>query len=188
MKRMLQSYGLPAAVALFAAAVFGATCAEIDKFYWMDHRVATGGQPKTGELAALKREGFRTIVNLRQTSEYDAEAEAAEARRLGLGYVSIPVDSAAPRDEQVDSFLAAMKDKKLWPVFVHCGSGNRVAAFWMIHRVIVDGWEMGDAEFEARLVGLRSASLLEFAHEYICRYEKAETHAIPCANRSGGTD
>jgi uncharacterized protein (TIGR01244 family) len=188
MKRILQSYGLPAAVALFAAAIFGATCADIEKFYWIDERIATGGQPLLEQIPALKKEGFRTIINLREPSEYDEAAEAAEAHRLGLRYLSIPFRTADPKDEAVDAFLAAVKDRKIWPAFVHCGSGNRVAALWMIHRVVVDGWNFADAEYEAKLVGLKGENLREFAYEYVCRHSKAEARPVPCANRSGGTD
>ena len=88
----------------------------------------------------------------------------------------------------MNSFLATMADRKMWPVFAHCGSGNRIAALWMIHRVVVDKWELGDAEIEARLLGLKSANLREFAREYICRHAKAEAHPIPCANRIAGTN
>jgi uncharacterized protein (TIGR01244 family) len=178
---------------LAAAALSGAlwavsTCADIDKFYWIDERLATGGQPTLEQFASLKKEGFRTVVNLREPSEHDSIAEAAEARRLGLGYVSIPVRSADPKVEQVDAFLAAMKDRKIWPVFVHCGTANRVAAFWLIHRVLVDGWEFADAENEARLIGLKSANLREFAYEYVCRNSKREPRAVICTNRISGTD
>jgi uncharacterized protein (TIGR01244 family) len=177
---------LAAAAILPAAVSVGATCADIDKFYWIDDRIATGGQPKPGELAALKKEGFRTIINLREPSEYDAAAEAAEARKLGLGYISIPVRTVEPKDEQVDAFLAALGDRKLFPAFVHCGSGNRVGAFWMIARVLVDGWDIEDAEREAVIVGMKSANLREFAREYICRHQKAEPRSVPCANRAAG--
>jgi uncharacterized protein (TIGR01244 family) len=171
-----------------AGFLLAATCADIEKFYWIDERIATGGQPLLDQIPALKKEGFRAIINLREPSEYDAEAEAAAAKRVGLAYVSIPVRAPDPKDEQVDAFLAALKDRKIWPVFVHCGSGNRVAAFWMIHRVLVDGWDVGDAEHEARLVGLKSANLREFAFEYICQHGKTEARPVPCANRSAGTD
>jgi len=179
---------LGAVLAGTAAFLLAATCADIDKFYWIDERIATGGQPLHEQIAGLKKEGFRTIINLREQSEYDEAAEAAEARRLGLRYLSIPFRTADPKEEPVDAFLAAMRDRRLWPAFVHCGTGNRVAALWMIHRVVVDGWEFGDAEHEARLLGLKSANLREFAREYICRHPKAEQRPVPCANRSTGTD
>ena len=188
MKSPRQSSSLAVAAMFLAIFAFGATCADIDKFYWMDERIATGGQPKPGELAALKKEGFRTIIDLREPSEYDSAAEAAAAKRLGLGYVSIPVRTLDPKDEQVDAFLAVMKDRKIWPAFVHCGTANRVAAFWLIHRVAVDGWEFADAEIEARLLGLKSANLREFAYEYLCRHPKADARPVPCSNRSTGTD
>lgn len=171
-----------------AAFLLAATCADIEKFYWVDDRIATGGQPLLEQIPAIKREGFRTIINLREPSEYDAAAEAAAAERLGLRYVSIPFRAADPKEGPVDEFLATMADRKMWPVFAHCGSGNRIAALWMIHRVVVDGWEPGDAEIEARLLGLKSANLRVFAHEYICRHGKAETRLVPCANRSVGTN
>ena len=177
---------LGAVLAGTAAFLLAATCADIDKFNWVDHRLATGGQPLLEQLPALKREGFRTIINLREPSEYDAASEAAEAGRLGLRYISIPFRATDPKDEAVHEFLATMKDKKVWPAFVHCGSGNRVAALWMIHRVVVDGWELENAEHEARLIGLKSPALRTFAYEYICRHGKSEAHPVPCENRIAG--
>lgn len=188
MKRLPLSPGLAAAAMLLAVFVFGATCADIDKFYWIDERVATGGQPKISELASLKKEGFRTIINLRESTEYDAAAEEKEARRLGLGYISIPVKTAEPKDAQVDAFLAALSDHKAFPIFLHCGTANRVGAFWMIARVLVDGWNVSDAEHEARVIGMKSSNLREFAYEYICRHQKADSPAIPCAKRPGSGD
>ena len=58
------------------------------------------------------------------------------------------------------------------PVFIHCASANRVGAFWMIRRVLVDGWRLEKAEEEANRVGLRSPHLRSFAHSYIERHRK----------------
>ena len=44
------------------------------------------------------------------------------------------------RQGRVDSFLAAVADKSNQPVFIHCGSANRVGGMWMIKRVLQDGW------------------------------------------------
>jgi uncharacterized protein (TIGR01244 family) len=180
MKRFFPS--VLAAAMFFGAVASGSTCADIDNFNWIDERIASGGQPTLEQISSLKREGFRTIIDLREPTEYDAASEAAEARRLGLGYVSIPFRTADPKDEQAAAFLAAMRDRTLWPVFAHCGSGNRVAALWMIHRVLVDRWDLADAEREARVIGLKSANLREFAHEYICRHAKSERGGVPCSN------
>ena len=139
---------------------------DIEKFNWVSERTATGGQPTVAQIASLKHAGFRTIVNLREPSEHDAVAEEAAARENGLDYINIPVQTAAPRTEQVDAFLKLMKDARP-PVFIHCGTANRVAAFWMIRRVLVDKWDLEDAEREAKVAGLKSENLKEFALAYI---------------------
>jgi uncharacterized protein (TIGR01244 family) len=154
---------LPAALALGA----GPTVSEIEKYFRPTERTATAAQPTIDQLSAVREEGFRTIINLREPSEHDAQAEEAAARRLGLRYVGIPVRTAAPKSEQVDAFLKVTDDPSIYPVLIHCGSGNRVGAFWMIRRVLVDGWTAEDAEKEARQIGMKSPNLKEFALEYI---------------------
>lgn len=159
-------------VVLFAtAAALSArtSVTEIDKFNWVSERAATGGQPTAEQIASLKREGFHTIVNLREPSEYDAAAEEAAAAKQGLAYVNIPVNRTAPRPEQAEAFLKAMNTARS-PVFIHCGTANRVGAFWMIRRVLVDRWDLEDAEREAKLVGLKSPEMKEFALGYIRRH------------------
>lgn len=139
---------------------------DIEKFNWISEKTATGGQPTVAQIAALKHAGFRTIVNLRERSEYDAAAEEAAAKENGLDYINIPVSRENPKAEQVDAFLKLMKEARP-PVFIHCGTANRVAAFWMIRRVLVDKWDLEDAEREAKVAGLKSESTKEFALAYI---------------------
>jgi uncharacterized protein (TIGR01244 family) len=138
----------------------------IEHFLRVDDRVCTGGQPTPAQLATLPGQGIRTVVDLRPAGEHDLEAERAAVRELGLGFVSIPVSGADPRPEQADAFLAITADPSIYPIFVHCASGNRVGAFWMIRRILVDGWSEQKAEEEARRIGLRSQNLLDFALDY----------------------
>jgi uncharacterized protein (TIGR01244 family) len=155
--------------AFFAAAALLARTSsnDIDKFGWVSDRVATGGQPTIPQIASLAHEGFHAIVNLREPSEYDAAAEEAAVKARGLAYINIPVNKDVPRPEQADAFLAALKNARIYPVFIHCASANRVGAFWMIRRVIVDKWDLEDAEREAKIVGLKTPVMREFALDYI---------------------
>jgi uncharacterized protein (TIGR01244 family) len=132
----------------------------------------TGGQPPLEELARLKAAGIKTILNLRAPREHDAEAEEAEAKRLGLRYLNIPVVYMEPKDEQVDEFLKLTDDAELRPVFIHCAMAVRVGAFWMVRRVLRDGWSVEDAEAEARRIGLGARHLLVFARNYIEKNRK----------------
>jgi hypothetical protein len=58
-------------------------------------------------------------------------------------------------------------------VFIHCTAAIRVGAFWMIRRVLRDGWEFEKALEEANQIGLRNnAGLTAFAKEYIEKKKK----------------
>jgi protein tyrosine phosphatase (PTP) superfamily phosphohydrolase (DUF442 family) len=52
-------------------------------------------------------------------------------------------------------------------MFVHCASGNRAAAVWLVRRVLVDGWAVEKASEEAEALGLTSAPLKQFALDYV---------------------
>ena len=140
----------------------------IKNFLRVNKEVCTGGQPSLQQLEKLKADGVKAIINLRQPTEYAAAEEAAKAKALRLRYFNIPVSPTDPKDEQATEFLKITDDPKNRPVFIHCRSAARVATFWMIRRVLRDGWKIGDAEKEAEKVGLGDhPALREFAHKYI---------------------
>jgi len=140
----------------------------IRNFLRVNKEFCTGGQPSLQHLEKLKAEGVKAIINLRQPTEYAADEEQAKAKALGLRYFNIPVSPTEPKDEQVTEFLKITDDPENRPAFIHCRSAARVAAFWMIRRVLRDGWKIGDAEKEAEKVGLGDHRVLsEFAHKYI---------------------
>jgi outer membrane protein assembly factor BamB/protein tyrosine phosphatase (PTP) superfamily phosphohydrolase (DUF442 family) len=144
---------------------------EIRNFLRVNKDFCTGGQPKLEHLEKLKADGVKSIINLRQPSEHRAAEEEAKAKELGLKYFNIPVAYGNPNEEQVAEFLKITDDPENRPAFIHCTAAIRVGAFWMIRRVLRDGWKVEDAEAEAVKVGLReSPHWVEFARKYI------ETH------------
>jgi uncharacterized protein (TIGR01244 family) len=145
----------------------------IRNFLRVNKEFCTGGQPRLEHLAKLKEEGVRAVINLRQPGEHRAEEERAEAERLGLRYFNIPVAFGEPKEEQAAEFLKLTDDAANRPAFVHCTGAIRVGAFWMIRRVLRDGWPVEDAEKEAEKIGLREAPHLnEFARAYIEKHRK----------------
>jgi uncharacterized protein (TIGR01244 family) len=145
----------------------------IRNFLKINDQFCTGAQPRPEHLAKLKADGVKAIINLRQPSEHRAEEEEAEAKKLGLRYFNIPVIYGNPKDEQVDEFLKITDDTANRPAFIHCAAAIRVGAFWMIRRVVRDGWTIEKAEEEAKKVGLVNAPHLnEFARGYIERRKK----------------
>jgi outer membrane protein assembly factor BamB len=148
---------------------------EIRNFLRVNEQFCTGGQPRVEHLEKLKTEGVKAIINLRRPSEHRAAEEEAKAKELGLRYFNIPVAFGDPKDEQVTEFLKITDDPENRPAFIHCAAAIRAGAFWMIRRVLRDGWKIEDAEAEAQKIGLReSPHLNEFARKYIEKYEKKE--------------
>ena len=140
----------------------------------VDASVGCGGQVNPAAMKALKSEGYVSVVNLREASEAGADVDAgrAAAQAAGLKYIHLPFNAASPDPKVVDSFLAAVGDTSNQPVFIHCGSANRVGGLWMIKRALRDGWPTEKAQAEGEAIGLRDAKLTAFATEYIKTHRK----------------
>ncbi len=140
----------------------------IRNFLRVNESFCTGGQPSMEHLAQLKAEGVKAVFNLRVASEHNAAEEEAKVRELGMKYFHLPVAPASPQSQQVDEFLKLTDDPANRPAFVHCAGALRVGAFWMIRRVLRDGWSVEKAAEEAEKIGLRNnAGLKDFALQYI---------------------
>lgn len=147
--------------------------APIRNFVRISDEFCTGAQPRLEHLEQLKADGVKSILNLRPAGEHRAAEEEAKAKELGLRYFNIPVVFGEPKEEQVAEFLKITDEAKNRPIFIHCAAGIRVGAFWMIRRVLRDGWTMEAAEEEADKIGLReSPHWKEFARKYIQRHQK----------------
>jgi uncharacterized protein (TIGR01244 family) len=145
----------------------------IRNFVRVNDQFCTGGQPRLEHLQQLKDEGVKAIINLRPPSEHRAAEEEARAKELGLKYFNIPFVFGEPKDEQATEFLKITDDPANRPAFIHCAAAIRVGAFWMIRRVLRDGWKIEAAEEEAKKIGLKeSPHLVEFARQYIKKHQK----------------
>jgi len=135
----------------------------------VDATVGCGGQTDPSAMAALKKEGYVSVINLRLPTEEGANVDAgrAAAQAAGLKYIHLPFNAAMPDAKVVSDFLGAVADKTNQPVFIHCGSANRVGAMWMIKRALQDGWAVDRAQAEGEAIGLTNPQLKEFATNYI---------------------
>jgi uncharacterized protein (TIGR01244 family) len=135
--------------------------------------IGTGGQPDQTGMKQLAEKGYKTIINVRTSSEeFDLAGEEKQALQLGLRYYMVPFSGQELQEEQALAFntlLSALKGEK---VFIHCGSGNRVGSLMMIYFALEEGMPMDKAEQEAKKAGLRNAQLLEFSKQVIGRRKK----------------
>jgi uncharacterized protein (TIGR01244 family) len=161
---------LAMAVALPAAAqVKKQEMPGIRNYSRVDATVGCGGATDPSAMAGLKKEGYASVINLRLPTEEGANIDAARAaaQSAGLKYIHLPFNAAMPDTKVVTDFLGAVADKSNQPVFIHCGSANRVGAMWMIKRALQDGWTVERAQAEAEAIGLQNPQLKEFATNYI---------------------
>ena len=148
--------------------------AGIVNFSKVDAVVACGGATETSALEGLAKDGFKSVINLRQATENNANIEqnTARAKELGLKYIHIPFNAQQPDPAVIDRFLATIADKSNQPAYVHCGSASRVGSVWLAKRVLQDGWTIEKATEEAKAIGLRGEPLEKFALDYIATHKK----------------
>jgi uncharacterized protein (TIGR01244 family) len=143
----------------------------VNNFAKLDSTIACAGATTVEGIDEVKKLGYKTIINLSEATETGANVElsAAAARNAGINYVHIPMNRNTPDPAVADQFLKAIADPAGQPVFVHCGSGNRAAAMWMIKRMVIDKWDADKAGKEAAALGLTNAQLKQFAIDYAAR-------------------
>jgi uncharacterized protein (TIGR01244 family) len=143
--------------------------AGIRNYSRVDATVGCGGATDPAAMSGLRKEGYVSVINLRLANEEGANVDAgrAAAQAAGLKYIHLPFNVAMPDSKVVDTFLTTVADKSNQPVFIHCGSANRVGGMWMIKRVLQDKWPLDRALTEAQAIGLNNAALQTFATDYI---------------------
>jgi uncharacterized protein (TIGR01244 family) len=168
--RAFLSFTVAAAIAVpLAAQVRKAELPGVRNYSKVDATVGCAGATDASAMKALKAEGYVSVINLRTATEPGADIEAgrAAAQSAGLKYFHFPFNTAMPDATAVSSFLGTVADPKNQPVFVHCGSANRVGGMWMIKRVLQDKWTVEQARVEAEAIGLREPAMIAFVTDYI---------------------
>ena len=159
-------------IILFAAILVGQQSKKeevpgIRNFTQVDATTACAGATSPEAITELKRRGFTSIINFRTESENGATVEAGIQAALAADLKYFHMPFRTPTKETTDEFLKVVSDPANQPVFIHCGSANRVGGMWLIKRVKLDGWNVEAATAEAETIGLRSPTLKEFALDYV---------------------
>ena len=90
-------------------------------------------------MQELKKMGIHTIINL-VTEKVDIEQEKSWANSLGIGYISKPISSYLPLDDNYIVGIAdLLKNDSLYPLLVHCRHGeDRTGLIIGLHRIRVE--------------------------------------------------
>ena len=113
----------------------------------IDQSLCTSGQPSVAQLREIAAAGFTAIINLalHDDPRYSLPDEAGTVQSLGMSYVHIPVQFAAPTKANLLEFFAAMEAHEGQKIWVHCAANIRVSAFLGLYRVIKQDWEREQA-------------------------------------------
>ena len=125
--------------------------------YWqVEANRFAGGQPNADDVAALKEQGVRHIINLRTPGEGGQVGGGAGKEEEGITYHRIPVAGAAgvtvENARRLDTLLTEIGDE---PALLHCASGNRVGALIAL-RAGLAGSDPDEALQKGREWGLTS--------------------------------
>jgi uncharacterized protein (TIGR01244 family) len=161
-------------VAVAQSQVKKSTVEGITNFAQVETTVACAGAVTPAAVAGIKKMGFASIINLRLDNEKgaDIDAEAAAAKAAGINFVHLPLNGTAPDPAVADRFLKIITEPGNQPAFIHCASGNRAAAMWLIKRVLIDKWDNDRALEEASQLGSISPVMKTFALDYIQAHKK----------------
>ena len=94
---------------------------------------AVASQVTTADIADIAKEGVKTLINNRPDGEEPGQLASAEARaeaeKLGLQYIYLPVQTGTITAADVDAFTRALKSSAK-PIVAHCRSGTRCYLLW----------------------------------------------------------
>ena len=160
---------LAASLASAQSQVKKETVPGITNFARIETTVACAGAVTPAAVAEIKKMGFKAIFNFRLATEpgADIEGETAAAKAAGINFMHLPLSGTSPDPAVADGFLKAITVPGNEPALIHCASGNRAAAMWLIKRVMVDKWDTDRAIAEASELGAMSQTMKTFALDYI---------------------
>ena len=91
-------------------------------------KIYLAGQPSQDDFQLAKKEGIKTVINLRPDSEMQWN-EKDFLKSVELEYHHIPFrEPESLKDKVFDDIRKLLRDKKKQPVILHCASANRVGA------------------------------------------------------------
>lgn len=130
-------------------------------------KVYFAGQPTAADLAAYKKLGVKTVVNLRAPSEMEKLGfdEAAAVKAAGMNYVNVPFSGTLPADGELAKIYAELNKAGSGKVLLHCASSNRVGTVWTVFRGAQHGLAAEEAVAEGKAAGMKMPALEKQARE-----------------------
>ena len=146
----------------------------IHYFSAVDLNLAGGSGPAEAGLSWLAEKGYRTVLDLRETSEVPSSFISEVARR-GIRYVALPTNLNSLNKEALERFNFEINSGEARPLFFFDSDGSRAGALWYLRRVTMDHVSLEIARKEAEDIGLVDKAALSATND---RLEKIQAPKI----------
>lgn len=156
----------------------------IDRFAAVDLRLAGGSAPSPAGLDWLAEKGYKTLVDLRPSSEVNA-AFIAEAARRGLRYIALPIGPTNIDRDHVSRFNFELASSDARPLYFFDATGTRAGALWYVRRITVDQVSSQVARREAVDLGCAGGDEWLAATAYLDRLDSPRPQAVTPAASPG---
>jgi protein tyrosine phosphatase (PTP) superfamily phosphohydrolase (DUF442 family) len=169
------------------------------RFVAVDLKLAGGSLPSSAGLDWLVEKGYRTLLDLRESSEVSSSF-IAEVTRKGLRYVALPIGPGSIDREHVARFQFEIAASEARPLYFFDSDGTRSGALWYVRRIATDRVDDQVARREAEELGLLDKAYWSAVTNYVARSVKPEitptvdgssqgtkTHGAPSSTPTTGT-
>jgi protein tyrosine phosphatase (PTP) superfamily phosphohydrolase (DUF442 family) len=158
----------------------------IARFVAVDLKLAGGSVPSAASLDWLVDKGYRTVLDLRTSSDI-SPSFVADVTKRGLRYVALPVELGALDRVRVDRFRDELAAAEARPLFFFDRDGTRAGALWYIRRVLHDRVGEDIARREAEELGLKDPSDWSAARGYVAALATAFDR-VPVRDAAASSD
>ena len=125
----------------------------IYNFLQLMEKLSTSGMPVLDQLSEFHDAGVEFVINLATPkSEGWMPNEGELLNRLGVEYLSIPVEWENPTGQNLTDFMDAMDAHSDKIVHVHCQANFRATAFVALYRILRLGWDRERAFVDVRKI------------------------------------
>jgi protein tyrosine/serine phosphatase len=128
---------------------------DIPRFQKVDEGFFRGGQPDKTGFEYLKKQGIKTVINLRDESN----EEEPVVKGLGMNYVHLPMSvtiGTKISQNDITEYFKVISNPDNYPIYIHCRRGaDRTGVMVGFYRIAVQGWDGKKAHDEARKIGMR---------------------------------
>jgi protein tyrosine phosphatase (PTP) superfamily phosphohydrolase (DUF442 family) len=104
-------------------------------YHRVNDRLVTGGHLLDGGTVALKEQGVKVVIDLRDDSP---EGEKERFAEQGIEWINIPVEWRDPKTADYEHFSKTMQEHQNDHVMVQCAANYRASAMTYLYRVVAE--------------------------------------------------